>query len=173
MTNYVDPDSVAVIGTGDPVPSSWFNTVADNSEFFARPPGCVVVRSATQSIANDTGTNILFTGSDLRDTAAYHDTVTNSDQVVIPVGYGGWYVVTAGVDWAASSVGRRQLLVTVNGTGVIAGRYPPVNAGVSNQTVTGELLLAAGNVVRLNVAQTSGGALNATARMSVRWVAAA
>lgn len=172
MTNpYVDPQTVHNPATGTSPPASWGDTVRDDLEFLARTPGCVVARTATQSIADNTGTDILFTAADLRDTDAYHSTVTNTDQVVVPTGLGGWYAVSAQVDWAASSAGRRQVIVTVNGTGVIAGRYPPVNAGVANETVSGEVLLAANDIVRLNVAQTSGGALTATARMSVRLVA--
>jgi hypothetical protein len=169
-TPYVDPQTGHNPATGTSPPASWGDDVRNGLEFLVRTPGCVVAKTTTQSIPDDTGTDIAFS-SEERDTDSYHSTSSNTDRVTIPTGLGGWYAIHAWVEWGASTAGRRQAIITVGGTDAIEARGAPVNAGVSNQIVSGELLLSAGDIVRLNVAQTSGGALGAVARMSVRLVA--
>jgi hypothetical protein len=170
-TPYVDPNTVHNPATGTSPPASWGDTVRSDLEFLARTPGCVVVKTATQTIPDDTGTDIEFSAADERDTDGYHSPSVNPDEIVVPTGLGGWYAIHAAVEFGASTVGRRQAIITVGGSDRIEARNAPTNAGVANVIVGGELLLAAGDVVRLNVAQTSGGDLGAVARMSVRLVA--
>jgi hypothetical protein len=170
-TPYVDPQTVHNPATGTSPPAAWGDTVRDDLEFLARTPGCVAVKTSTQTIPDDIGTDIEFSAADERDTDGYHSPSVNPDEIVVPTGLGGWYACQGWVEWGASTAGRRQAIITINGTDAIEMRSAPTNAGVANQNVIGELLLADGDIVRLNVAQTSGGDLGAVARMSVRLVA--
>jgi hypothetical protein len=174
-TPYVDPDSVAIIGTGDPVPSSMFATYRDNFEMLARPPGCVVSRvSPAVSHANDTATALSFSDADSRDTDGYHTPFApNHADIVIPAGLGGWYSLIGWVNWSANSTGRRQWTIEINGSQQPGGMRVITNTDGAATTlpVAAEYRLNAGDVVRLMCAQNSGGALNVTGRLAVRMVA--
>jgi hypothetical protein len=171
-TPYVDPQTIHNPAPSTVPPAAWGDAVRDGLEFAVRMPGCIVSRTANQSIPNDTGTNVLFTAADTRDTDAYHDNVTNADQIVIPTGLGGLYHVHAQIDFASGSTGRRQASITVNNVGRIVGRYAPhTNAVATNVHIGGQLIVAAGDVIRLNIAHTQGSALNCTATMWVQFVA--
>lgn len=173
-TPYVDPDSIAVIGFGDEVPSSWFSTVRDNQEFFARPPGVQAVRTANQSIPNATWTSIQFTAADTRDTDNFHDTSNQPEQFVVPTGLGGWYSVLFLAQFASNSSGLRGQRIQVNGATVIpGGNYnPPTSGQETRLSLADEILLTAGDVITLDVYQSSGGSLNVTgARATLRLVA--
>lgn len=170
-TPYIDPASVHNPSPGTSPPASWGDTVRDDLQFLARPAGCVVVRAAAQSIPDDTNVNMQFTAPDLRDTDGFHDPVADGTAIIVPAGLGGWYACSAAVEWSASTVGRRQAILTVNAGVAIISRQAPVNAGASNQIVAGDLLLPAGAILRLMVAQTSGGTLSVIGRMSMRLVA--
>lgn len=173
-TPYVDPDTVAAIGTGDTVPSSWFGTVRDNLETLARAPGCVVARvSPAIAHADDTATALTFSDPDERDTDGYHSPFApDHDQIVIPDGLGGWYSIIGWVEWSANATGRRQWTISINGTQKDGGmRVPATATGVTTLPVAAEYELAAGDVLRLVCAQTSGGDLNVSGRLAVRLVA--
>lgn len=171
--DYNDLNSVKNIGTGDTVPASWFDQARDNLEHLARPAGCVVERTASVTLSNNTSTEIEFTAADLRDTDSFHDTGTNPERITIPSGLGGWYIVTAQVSFAANSSGRRFIGWRINGSG--AGVQLSVSPDPTNTCVlqcTGELLLSAGQYLSVGVLQSSGGNLAVTdAHASVRKVA--
>lgn len=172
-TPYIDPDTIAVIGALDPVPSGWFGTVRDNQEFFARPPGVQAVRTANQSIPNTTWTSVQFTAADTRDTDGFHSTTENQHQFIIPAGLGGWYSTLFLAQFATNSSGFRAQRFIINGGGTVASQYlPPVNGQETRMSLADEILLAAGDVVEFQVYQSSGGSLNvAGARATLRLVA--
>lgn len=159
---YVDPDSIAVVGTGDPVPSSLFSTYADNSEFLARPPGCIVWREASQSIGNATFSEIAFNSPDIRDTDGFHSTATNNGRMTVPTGLGGLYMVGANVGWDSSPTGHRIVRLRKNGTtliGTVDGPSSPTGFAPF-QNVNTVAFLNAGDYVEVIVWQNSGGALS-------------
>lgn len=176
-TPYVDPDSVAIIGTGDPVPSSMFATYRDNFELLARPPGCVVSRlSPAIAHSNDTATALSFSDADSRDTDGFHTPFApNHADIVIPAGLGGWYSIVGWVNWSANSTGRRQWTIEIDGSQQAGGmRIQAVTDGAATTLpVSAEYLLAAGTVLRLMCAHTAGTNLNVTGRIAVRMVAQA
>lgn len=174
-TPYVDPDTVAVIGTGDEVPSSWFATVRDNLETLARAPGCVVSRlSPAIAHADDTGTALTFSDADTRDTDGYHTPFApDHADIVIPEGLGGWYSIVGWVQWEDNATGRRQWTISINGSQKDGGLRIPANddGAVTTMVVSAEYELDAGDVLNLICAQTSGGSLGVTGYLAVRLVA--
>ena len=176
MSNpYVDLDTVAVIGTGDPVPSSWFATARDDLEFLARPPGCSISRiSPAVAHPDDTATALSFPDADERDTDGFHTSFSpDHAKVTVPAGLGGWYSIVGWVQWEANATGRRQWTIRINGSTKDGGmRVSACSEGVTTLPVAAEYELAAGDVVELMCTQTSGGDLDVSGRLTVRWVAA-
>lgn len=89
--------------------------------------GCKVFNSSNESIAHNTNVALTF-NTDLFDTAAMHDTGSNTNKVVIPTGGDGWYDIGAGAAFAAAAGGIRQMQIKLNGT-TVAATY---NANTTN-----------------------------------------
>lgn len=160
---YDDLNNTQNVATGAAVSAAWFDKTRDNGETLARPPGCIVRRTATQSIPDATLTAISFTATDDRDTDAYHSTSSNQSRMTVPTGMGGWYEIGGSAIFASNGTGNRILQPRVNGstsltaitwTGAVASSfvYPVI-----------PILLAAGDYVEMLAYQNSGGALNVTA----------
>ena len=138
--------------------------------------GCVLLRTATQSISDATDTAVTFpSGSvtEVLDTNTFHDTGSNTDRITIPTGGDGWYDIGATVEFVANATGHRQVWLTVGGTEIAGSRITgPGYATVNNRLGIPTLpyLLAAGDIVRLNVRQSSTGALNLAASGVRFWV---
>ncbi len=71
----------------------------------------------------------------------------------------GIYVVTAQVDWEASSVGIRELFIDTNDGGVAVDDAVPTGVAF-RQEVTTQVRLQASDYVEARVYQSSGGALS-------------
>lgn len=172
-TPLVDPDSVAVVGTGGVVPSTWCQTVAANIQTLSRMPGCVVRRSTTQSIGNNSLTAVQFSAADLRDTDNYHNTVTNNSRMTVPTGLGGWYQVTATISWATNATGRRIIAWRINGSTTGIGIVVPASpSGGTGCNLVDEIELAAGDYVEVLGLQQSGANLDISeAKCALRLVA--
>ncbi|MCB7135365.1 hypothetical protein [Cellulosimicrobium marinum] len=73
----------------------------------------------------------------------------------------GWYTITGVVRWASNGTGMRRVLLTVNNTDTIAVQEGAASgAAGSGATVTVAYPLAASDIVRLEVYQTSRGNLD-------------
>jgi hypothetical protein len=134
---YTDPDTIAVIGTGDPVPSSLFAAYADDG----------------------TVTPIQFNATDLWDTDGFHNTVTNNTRLTVPSGLGGIYLVHGIVGFASNSTGARLLRFVVNNTTTYEVQRVQANA-VAAVSSSFPILLSAGDYVEMSVYQSSGGNLD-------------
>lgn len=159
-TPYVDLDNIHTPSVGATPPASWGVAVRENMETLARSPGCVVVRTASQTFGASAQNPVEFTAADLRDTDGYHDPSSNPEQIVIPTGLGGWYDIGWRAVWAFSSSGRRSAAVTVNGVSAGAITYAPDPAATMGLGGSRFLSLAAGDVVTLVLQQTTAGNLN-------------
>lgn len=56
--------------------------------------------TAAQAITTVTATAVTW-NAETKDSDAYHSTSSNTSRLTIPAGLGGWYVITAGVQWKA------------------------------------------------------------------------
>ena len=99
------------------------------------------------------------------DTDEYHSTVSNTDEVTIPSGLDGWYAVTMTVNIAASTYPTSiDLLCSPNGTpnvyNYLYGLTPARPAFAHASTLSGITKLAAGDVLRMYVAQIGGSSVS-------------
>ena len=75
--------------------------------------GCRVWASATQTLANATGTVITW-NSESYDTNSYHSTVTNTGRLTVPST--GYYLLNALIMYADNTTGARLAYIRKNGT---------------------------------------------------------
>jgi hypothetical protein len=114
--------------------------------------------SPSQESTNSAQNAILHGNFDIYDTANIHDEGASSANLVAPVD--GMYAVSATVDWDANGTGYRRATITGPSGQVASVSGPPLPApGVTSQNPSGIERLAAGQSVRVEVLQGSGGAL--------------
>lgn len=121
--------------------------------------GVRATKTAAQSIPNATWTGVTFP-TEAFDSDAFHDLVTNNGRLTVPTGKGGYYQLSALIDFAGSVGGStRGVRMKKNGTVLVLAFVPP---GANDTTITIPYLLnlAATDYVELEVYQDSGGALN-------------
>lgn len=132
------------------------------------PYGCVLQRTALQTISDATDTAVSFpTGSvtERLDTNSFHDGGSNTARITIPSGGDGWYMVGAYVRFETNTTGQRRLWLEINGqagAGTLFGEVSN-NGNASVQVwlnVTAPYLAAAGDYFASGVRQTSGGNLD-------------
>ena len=124
--------------------------------------GVKAIKSATQSISNNTDTAVTFAGTDTFDTDGYHDPASNNTRFTIPSGKGGYYLVTGNWGFASNATGNRECYFNLNGSfGFIGGGIPaqPTSATVGTYSFIANF--SVGDYIEMYVNQTSGGALNA------------
>jgi hypothetical protein len=145
-------------------------TARQNGFHYAR---CVPSSSDTgASIANGTFTDVGW-NQELEDSSNMHSTSSNVEQVSIFED--GWYELEANIEFAANSTGRRGMrFVEAVGVSPFNTVYQmAINGGVHRMATRWSGPLLAGNKVKLQVFQESGGALNLNingSRFSVRKV---
>lgn len=118
--------------------------------------GASVLRTSTQSLPDDTSTAIAFESAafdegDLWDIGAATRLTIADD---------GKYLVGATLSFAADTTGKRQLIVRLNGTDVIAASEIPAVAGAENVCIAIVADLVATDYLELMALQDSGGALD-------------
>jgi hypothetical protein len=117
-----------------------------------------VYTGLSAEIANSGQNKILHPDFDIYDTANIHDADAASANLVAPVN--GMYVVSAMVDWDANGTGYRRSTITGPSGSVasVAGPALP-SPGITSQNPVGIERMAAGQAVRVEVLQGSGGDL--------------
>lgn len=153
---------------------------ADRAAEEAAPPEpfggfgrCRASRSG-QSVATATATAIQFDTEQV-DNAAYHSTSANTDRFTVPPRQAGPHDVRVSVRFdeasagAGANAGDRVVQVRVGGQAVATVRVRAAAAGDTELALSPpDVELAVGDIVRAGVLQTSGGAMNVDARISLR-----
>lgn len=123
----------------------------------------VLTGSNSQSLSDNTATNLLW-DTELEDGPSAH--AANDHTITAMIG--GTYRVAFNVSFAANATGSRTVNALVNGGTVAGGLFTATPNAGSATTVAGSMLikLNAGDGVRLEATQTSGGALNAQLPLS-------
>jgi hypothetical protein len=157
-------------GYGSPV-GSWTTQISP-IEFIECPAQCGAFHNTTQSVANATWTAAAF-NSEILDTSNLHDTATNTDRINVP--RTGKYRITAQAEFAGNATGYRQARVTVNGSALARSTKIVPNNGASLEaqaSIEIYAVLTAGDIVRLEAYQDSGGSLNLTSntRLYLLWI---
>lgn len=119
-----------------------------------------ISRTGSVSVPNATPTNLTFDTEDFDNDNMANLGVNNQ---ILTVNTAGVYLVIGRVEWASNGTGERQVtLVKSTGTATIGSFREP---GATGSTTRQESIMLAympvGTQVRLQVLQTSGGALNA------------
>lgn len=177
MAEYTDLNTIHNPATGVAAPAAWGDQVRENDEALAKPYCARVRRTTAQSIPNAVGTTILWDTEDY-DTSPLGDLWVpgTPGDIVVPVA-GKWEFKLA-AQFAINGTGVRSLVILR----ITGFRNIGVFHGLGNASwyvggpVVAEDVFAAGEVVRMQVFQSSGGALNidmayevwATARL-VSW----
>jgi hypothetical protein len=168
-TPYIDPQTVHNPTTGTSPPASWGDTVRDNQQLFSTPPSVKAVRTAVQSLANNTHTALAFTAADAWDTDSFHSTSTNNTRITVPTGLGGIYHITGAAAFGPGASAIRNVRIMLNGVTQIAV-IQQTQGDDFGVTLSVMYKLAAGNYVELTGYQNSGAAVNITGTLSAHWV---
>jgi uncharacterized protein DUF2793/endosialidase-like protein len=129
----------------------------------AAPLGAVVQRVATQSIAPNVNTAVIW-DTETRDENGYW---TSGAPTRLTVPATGWHAITAFIQWDTTTGVTRIVNVRVNGTAYIAV-VSEGNAGVDQrQSVAVNWYLTAGDYVEIVVFQSTAGARTLTGNASI------
>lgn len=164
MTTFTDPTSDP-FAVGEVVTAARLKTYSqDNPLALYNAPSCRVRNTAALTIANGTLTTLTF-DAERHDNASIHSTSSNNSRLVVPAGWGGVWLISANIEWAANAAGHRAVVLLVNGADRIADESKlSIGAIVMGQRVGGDQYkLAAGDYVEVQVYQNSGGNLNVDA----------
>jgi hypothetical protein len=129
------------------------------------PPGCIARRTTTQSINNTTFTAISFNSEVVDNDSMFAATSTD-----ITIQHDGYYLAIYGIDWATNTTGTRVINILQNAVAIPEGSKELPAGGTGNHRDTGCVAFTAvtSDVIRMEVWQNSGGALNVdTARLAV------
>lgn len=157
ISNLVFSNGAITISGGTATVAISAGTSSATSAFI----GCVAQRTTDQTgVANTTGTNISFTGTDLLDTDGFHDPASNADRITIPAGRAGKYRFTAHIIWDTNNTGMRQLAISKNASStLVATSHAASTSGeyTYQTTVTAPTDMAEGDYVTASVYHNSGG----------------
>lgn len=120
-------------------------------------PHAIAVRSTTQSIGNGSFTDITWPTEEDDNMAGF-----TAGGSVITVSTAGIWTVKAGILWPANGTGTRALLIIIDGvelTGAGDERIPTAAAS-TRQVVSADVKLTAGQQIKMQAFQSSGGSLN-------------
>lgn len=129
----------------------------------SRRPFALLRQTVSQSLATSgTWTALTFDAEDV-DYDNGHSTVTNTDRYT--AGTTGWHHAPGGAGFGGNATGRRQARLAVNGTALNASATnTTANASaiiVATRTIP--VFLNAGDILRVEALQDSGGALSTAA----------
>lgn len=126
--------------------------------------GCKVTRMASTNISDSTWTPVTFTAESFD----YGGWFTSGTDVVVPAGAipAGFtaiaIMVIARTKFAANGTGSRAFRLSVNGTPFMAPTVPGIASDATVWGATELTVVEAGDVVTLEMYQTSGGTLAAS-----------
>lgn len=117
--------------------------------------GWRVNRSASFTLTNNT-TQFVSWDDETFDTDGFHDNSTNPSRITIPSGKGGYYSVTAKVQFQdINATGGRQLGFVKNGS-TFLGFFESNNTNVQEVMLTSIVNLSAADYIEVRLYQTSG-----------------
>lgn len=146
---------------GDAATAADMNTyVRDNSSYLYTGRAQFQVHLATaQSIANNAGVNVLYDTVDIDNSSGWSAT---NYQYTVPAGQDGMWLFYAAAGWASNATGIRGIGI-IGPPGSQWDFYGAPSNDVGSQGRSSTTLLArcgVGQVIHVQVWQTSGGALN-------------
>jgi hypothetical protein len=143
---------------------------------YLTPSVCIVTNSTTQSVANNLNVNITF-DTEVLDPAGLHSTSASTDQIVIKSA--GLYEIVANLEMAAFAAGTTNTIfvranINKNATAIKYVTTPMLVSQPTQISLVTTEELSNGDIIRLQVYQNTGGALNASGgtvtQLSVRQI---
>lgn len=134
-------------------------TAADVDDYLANGPFVNVTRSTTQSIPNNTTTDVSFTVETSDRSSLVAVTLTS---VTVPAALAGVCLITTYAQFEANATGFRVLGIQIDGATYADHRREAMTTAAQPHCmhVCMTRLLTAGQVIKAQVFQNSGGALN-------------
>jgi|SRR5262245_12288785 len=131
--------------------------------------GCRLLRTNSQTL--NAGTNALQWNFDEIDTDNFHDTVTNTDRIMIPAGKGGIYCVGCSVGLSSMVADKyADLLVQLDGSTGIADSTVFVSiAGYVSLSATGIITTTPGSMLQASINHNNTTAITTVPNPSVFW----
>lgn len=158
---YDDPNNTSNPTTGQPILAAWGDIARDDLEYLARnAPHCRVTKTTTQSLTTATWTAITFASTETFDVGGMHSTASNQDRITIPAGEDGKYSFGGSIDFDNNVTGLRGVRFTKNGTAIGPALTITSVGFCSIIAPAGFTSLAAGDILRLEARQDSGGNLD-------------
>lgn len=143
------------------------NVTSDSAKAKITPAlvGARVHKTSNTTLTTSVQTTLTF-DSEIFDSDAFHDTVTNTSRLTIPASMGGYYLCGGAAFFASNATGRRVLWIYVNGglTNYLVGNETSsTSAGGNYVDVVTLATFAAADYIELVAFQSSGGNLDITA----------
>lgn len=137
----------------------------ENTPFWGSFYGCNFLTMPTQSINNNSLTDITTSSTEWVDYGGFHE--GTNGYITIPANLGNsLYLIGCTGFWQAhATAGKsREVYLNIGSGSVYLGQSNTTDDGNNtfHQTIIAYYALASGNTVRISVRQTSGGALNFT-----------
>lgn len=138
-----------------------FVTVQSIVTTAASRPGAFVTGSVVQAIPN-AGATVMTFDAEIFDTANLFNLGVSNTNATVPVGGNGYYLMCARVRFANNATGDRNVRFTKNGVAITSGfNSRAITSGTETLHQHWEIVsVVAGDVLRLEAAQSSAGALN-------------
>lgn len=141
-------------------------TVSGGSTFagtvtFSAQPRCALQRNSTQSLTNNTWTDVNSFQVEEIDVASLHSTATNPERITVPAGSSGAYWFFGQIDFDSNSTGMRGARFFKNSTLAIATKQYQTVSG--NVTVIGTeylVVMDGGDYMTLQAIQQTGSTLS-------------
>lgn len=159
MPNYIDLNSVHDPATGNAAPAAWGDAIRDNCAALQSRPKIHVSTSIIVSIPNTTPTVIGWDAEGVKRQITHSNATSTSDITIVLAGF---YMGPFDVIWDANTTGKRFAEIRKNGARLFEDTSVPSSPGgeATNLIPFGEQL-AAGDVITVALAQTSGVSLGA------------
>jgi hypothetical protein len=121
--------------------------------------GCLVSKTAAQTIANGVASSLSF-DEEIHDTDAFHSNTVSPERITIPQGLAGTYQIYGSVQWEADATNLRYTEIRVNGTPIARTAHNTIGGASLTQNISVTYALAVADIVTLYVYQNSGGGLD-------------
>ena len=131
----------------------------EDLRFLYSKPRCRAYRDSDTSVSNQTNVTLQL-NAERWDSDNMHSNSTNPSRITCVTA--GQYLVGAHVQFPANTSGTRELLIIINGVGIIAGMNAPGNSEAgfeTSLTAMTSYVLSVGDYVEARVRQNSGGTL--------------
>jgi hypothetical protein len=149
MATWQPPSTLTV---GSPLPSSYWNVVANNEVFLYQAPYGLFYNTVSTSCENNASEQVSLGGA----TASNYSMMVSSNNVVVPIT--GIYHVDFGIQLASSGVGGQFFSGAGQNSGlVLVGSSPPGTLAAPQSNGSGLISCQAGDALYLAILNNTGG----------------